>query len=153
MDAQIVRALTAAARKAVSLAYCPYTKFPVGAAVLAHSGVIYLGANVENMLLTPTKHAEEVAFANAFGNGELANALKLGLDKTKFITALAVYAPKEPGTWPCPVCRATLSEFFHNQPIIAITGPGEMDFQIKRFSELLPHGMNPDDVLKARESE
>ncbi len=145
--------LIEAARKAVRLAYCPYSNFPVGAAIKTHSGLIYLGANIENASLTQTKHAEEVALMNAVGNFELLNATRIGLDKKfAFVRSLAIYVPKAPGTWPCFNCRQTLSEFFRDQPIITITGPGEDDFEIMRFSELAPHGMLASDVLEAARS-
>ena len=40
--------LTAAARRAAAHAYCPYSRFPVGAAVLTDRGEIFAGCNVEN---------------------------------------------------------------------------------------------------------
>src|SRR5260370_22323080 len=43
-----IRELIAKAQKASKQAYCPYSKFQVGAAVLTEDGDIFSGCNVEN---------------------------------------------------------------------------------------------------------
>ena len=42
------RALLKLAIEARQRAYCPYSKFPVGAALLCADGTVVTGANVEN---------------------------------------------------------------------------------------------------------
>ena len=53
--------LTKAAARASHSAYCPYSEFPVGAAVLAQNGSIFSGCNVENASYGLTICAERVA--------------------------------------------------------------------------------------------
>ena len=84
-------------------AYAPYSGFQVGAALLAESGAVYLGCNIENSSYSPTICAERTAFAKAVSEGERA-----------FI-AIAVVGGKE-GTCsgfcpPCGVCRQVMREF------------------------------------------
>lgn len=82
-------------------AYCPYSNFPVGAAILTEvDGVIYSGCNVENSVMTPSICAERTAVPQAVMNGY-----------TK-ITKVAVVAHQLSSyTPPCGVCRQVLSEF------------------------------------------
>lgn len=60
--------LLKAARKAAALAYAPYSRFRVGAAVLTDGG-IYVGANIENASTVLGICAERVALAHARMNG------------------------------------------------------------------------------------
>ena len=51
-------------------AYCTYSGFAVGAALLTKSGKIYQGCNIENVSFTPTICAERTAFFKAVYDGE-----------------------------------------------------------------------------------
>ena len=62
--------LLALAAKARERSYSPYSGFRVGAALLAVSGKVYLGCNIENAAYTPTNCAERTAFFKAISEGE-----------------------------------------------------------------------------------
>lgn len=52
-------------------AFAPLTGYGVGAALLAKSGTVYVGTNVEDKIIpTLSTCAERVAFQNAFSMGE-----------------------------------------------------------------------------------
>lgn len=86
------------ARRARQHAYCPYSGFAVGAALLASSGQIYTGANCESASYGATLCAERAALAAAISAGE------------RTFLALAVAAGERPVT-PCGICRQLLAEF------------------------------------------
>ncbi|MCL1919506.1 MAG: cytidine deaminase [Kiritimatiellaeota bacterium] len=93
-------ALVRAAREAAKQAYCPYSDYPVGAAVLTGDGRVYAGCNVENASYGLTVCAERVAICKAVSDGH------------RTITALAVAGGNgnAPAT-PCGACRQVLAEF------------------------------------------
>ena len=91
-------ALVKAAKSAMEHAYAPYSNFKVGAAVLAKSGRMYSGCNVENASYGLSVCAERTAVFNAVCAGE------------REITAVAIAAPGEPA-FPCGACRQVLAEF------------------------------------------
>ncbi len=80
-------------------AYAPYSKFPVGACVLAESGKVYTGCNFENSSYGMTICAERNAVGSAIAAGE------------RKIRAVAIYSPKMKNCTPCGACRQVLSEF------------------------------------------
>ena len=86
------------ALKAREKAYCPYSNFAVGAALLCQDGTIYTGCNIESSAYTPTICAERTAFFKAVSEG-----------KREFIciavTGGRVDADVLPITTPCGVCR------------------------------------------------
>ncbi|PIU19215.1 MAG: cytidine deaminase [Elusimicrobia bacterium CG08_land_8_20_14_0_20_59_10] len=88
--------LIEAAKAAQKNAYCPYSRYPVGAAVLMDSGRIYTGCNVENASFGLAICAERVAIFKAVSHGE------------KKISALCVAAKSAK---PCGACRQVIIEF------------------------------------------
>jgi cytidine deaminase len=117
--------LVEAAQMAREQAYAPYSDFTVGAAVLAGSGSVYTGCNVENASYGLTVCAERVAAFKAVSAGE------------REIAAVAVVS--EPGATPCGACRQVLVEFT-SQPeqvdIIVVNGQGDERFYT--LGQLLP---------------
>ena len=117
-------------------AYAPYSHYTVGAAVLAESGKIYTGCNVENASYGLTCCAERNAIFAAVCSGE------------RKLLAVAVTGPEggERAT-PCGACRQVMAEFAAepDMPVIVSDNgysPEEMNapvFQSYRLEELLPH--------------
>ena len=115
-------------------AYAPYSGYRVGAALLAKSGKVYLGSNIENAAYTPTVCAERTAFFKAVSEGE-----------TEF-SAIAVAGgngDKVGGAFPpCGVCRQVMAEFCDGDfKILTVTGDGM--FEEYTLTELLPLAFSP----------
>lgn len=123
-------ALQSAAQQAAAQAYAPYSKFPVGVAVLAASGKIYSGCNVENASYGGTVCAERNAIAAAVVAGE-----------RKF-SALMVYTPQAMLTPPCGICRQVIAEFFTPDAPVASCNH-LLQQQHWTLGELLPAAFTP----------
>jgi cytidine deaminase len=91
--------LVQAARDAAQAAYCPYSHYSVGAAVLSLDGQIYTGCNVENISYGLSLCAERTALAKAISGG------------CRTFAALAVVGGDKHPAAPCGACRQVLSEF------------------------------------------
>lgn len=91
--------LLAAAREASPRAYAPYSRFHVGAAVLADDGRIFTGANVENASYGLCSCAERNAIFAAVHAG------------TTRIVAVAIHTPTAAPVAPCGACRQVIFEF------------------------------------------
>jgi cytidine deaminase len=89
--------LIAAARQARQAAYCPYSRFSVGAALRTRSGRLFTGVNVENASYGLTLCAERVAVGTAVAAGE------------RDFEAIAIVL--NGGGSPCGACRQVLYEF------------------------------------------
>jgi cytidine deaminase len=92
-------ALVEAAWAARERAYAPYSKFAVGAALLAADGRIFPGCNVENLSYGLTNCAERVAIGAAIAAG------------AREFLAVAVVADTRVPISPCGACRQVLVEF------------------------------------------
>lgn len=113
------------AEEASKFAYVPYSKFPVGACVLAESGKTYTGCNFENSSYGMTICAERNAIGTAITNGE------------RKIRAVAIYSPKMKYCVPCGACRQVMSEFVSTDglDIVLETDNGIV---VKTLQEMLP---------------
>ena len=99
ISSTILRRLEKSARAATQSCYAPYSKFRVGAAVLAGSGKIYSGCNVENASYGLCNCAERTAVFTAVAAGE------------RKIQAVVVFTPTPVPTMPCGACRQVINEF------------------------------------------
>ncbi|MDG2206730.1 MAG: cytidine deaminase [Pirellulales bacterium] len=98
--------LIAMARSASQQAYAPYSKFQVGAALLAKSGSLYAGTNVENASYGLTNCAERTAVFRAVTEGD------------RDFEAMAIASPG--GVAPCGACRQVMYEFAPNLVLFLI---------------------------------
>jgi cytidine deaminase len=120
--------LVARAEAARQRAYAPYSRYRVGAAVLA-GGAVFVGANVENASFSATLCAERVAIANAVQGGGGA------------VEAVAVVTQSSPPAAPCGVCLQTLQELAADPAtlrVIMANPAGERS--TATLAELLPRG-------------
>jgi cytidine deaminase len=108
------------------MAYAPYSKFRVGAAVLSKSNKIFLGCNVENSSYGATICAERSAVTAAVTNGE--NSFK----------AIAIIASAGDYCFPCGICRQVLSEFSKDGEMDVIVCKPEGNFKCYKLKNLLP---------------
>ncbi len=128
-------ALLAKAMDAAANAYCPYSKFSVGAAVLWEDGSVSLGVNVENASYPLGVCAER----NAIAGGVVAGGKK--------ITKVAVWAAVEGTVAPCGGCRQVIHEFSANDSVPVIMG-GNTDVATTAIGRLLPDAFTPSDLNK-----
>lgn len=149
LSGKALRQLVEAAKRARLKAYCPYSRYPIGAAVLTDAGHVYSGANVENASYGLTMCGERVAVANAVTRGE------------KALAAVCVVgrSPK-----PCGACRQVVMEFSTKDTwlvIVDLGGEGRRETVTKmRMFSMLPGAfdpleagllpMNPQNLLKRR---
>ncbi len=108
-------------------AYCPYSKFPVGAALLCADGTVYTGVNVENAVNGLSLCAERVALFKAISEG-----------KRRF-TKIAVACSAE-YCRPCGACRQVLYE--HAPDLEIIMGNPQGAFKRTTIRDLLPEAFS-----------
>ncbi len=107
--------------------YCPYSHFPVGAALLCEDGTVFTGCNVENAAYGHSICAERTALVKAVSEGRRRGFVKL-----------AVAGLSEDYCWPCGACRQMLWEFAPELEVLCANREGEIGRAMLR--ELLPHG-------------
>jgi cytidine deaminase len=124
------RALIKQAIEARTRAYCPYSGFAVGAALLGESGRVYLGCNVENASYPATNCAERTALFHAVSQGER-QFIALALAAGKQGEAPSVVSP-------CGICLQALSEFDRGNMVLLLAA-GPDDYHRITLAQLLPH--------------
>ncbi|WP_078545576.1 cytidine deaminase [Litchfieldia alkalitelluris] len=121
------------AKQARELAYVPYSKFKVGAALLTEDGKVYRGCNIENAGYSMTNCAERTAFFKAISEGD------------KKFQALAVIADTDGPVSPCGACRQVISEFCSQDMKVYLTNLNG-DLKVTTVGELLPGAFSPEDL-------
>lgn len=116
--------LEAAARAARAGAHAPYSRYPVGAAVLAADGTVHAAGNVEYAIPALSICAERLAVSTALAAGHAD------------LVALAVVTGSSPPARPCGLCRQTLAEVAPDLPIRCLNDAGEREETT--LGELLP---------------
>lgn len=103
-------------------AICPFSNYPVGAAVITKDGDIIRGFNIESKAYPTTLCAERVAIFSALAQGH------------REFRAIAV-ATNDRGT-PCGGCRQIMHEYMGDATVLV--SDGNMDYYRTTVSELLP---------------
>ena len=112
-------------------AYAPYSKFPVGAAILAENGQIYSGCNVENAAYPVGTCAEAGAIAAMVRDG------------ARQIREIVVIAEGDKLCTPCGGCRQRIREFAAPETKIYVCGPEGVRRTYTR-DQLLPDSFGPE---------
>jgi len=134
LSSQQVTSLVEAARDAATRAYVPYSHFPVGAAVLTGDGTIVSGVNIENASYGLTVCGERVAIFTAAAAGH------------RTVRAVAVSAPRQPGTTPCGACRQVMNEFKPEAGDLLVVLDTGGEPELVPLENLLPHAFGPRDL-------
>lgn len=128
---EIDKALFEAAEAARARAYAPYSKFQVGAAILADDGKIYAGCNVENAAYPVGNCAEPSAIAAMLAGGGTR------------IRRVYVTGPGTLPVTPCGGCRQRIREFA--DPGVEIVSHGvDGTPLVQTLDQLLPHSFGPE---------
>ncbi len=114
-----------AARAVMSRAHAPYSKFQVGAAILAANGEIFVGCNVENAAYPEGWCAETSAIAAMVAAGQ------------SKIVEIAVIAEKMPKVTPCGGCRQRIAEFGSTDTMVHLCDANAI-IETVRLGDLLP---------------
>ncbi len=124
-----------AAEAVRALAYAPYSKFKVGAAILADNGEIYAGCNVENAAYPQGNCAEASAIAAMIAGGG------------RRITRIYVTGPGRDPVTPCGGCRQRIREFA-DLDVAVISHGVDGEPLVSTLGELLPHSFGPEHLGK-----
>jgi cytidine deaminase len=112
--------------------YCPYSNYPVSAALLSNSGKIFTGVNVENAVYPVGICAERSALVYAVSQGE------------RDFPMIAVISNSK--AYPCGLCRQALYEFNPEMLVIIGDAEGNIVHEIV-LKELLPLGFSKDNLI------
>lgn len=131
LDPAVARDLLDRARQVRAHAYAPYSRFYVGAALLAADGRVFTGCNVENASYGLANCAERVAIGKAVSEG------------AREFVAIAVTGPQDAvPTAPCGACRQVLYEFGPRMPLIMPSSNAD-GYEVTSVDALLPGAFGP----------
>ncbi|XP_069764255.1 cytidine deaminase-like isoform X2 [Narcine bancroftii] len=119
--------------EAKACSHSPYSKFPVGAALLTEDGKIFTGCNIENVSLTVGICAERVAIHKAVSEG-----------CTRFKSIAIASGRNDHFITPCGACRQVMREFGTKWKV-HMTKP-DMSHVTMTVEELLPMSFGPEDL-------
>ena len=122
--------LKAAAVAMLDRAYCPYSHFPVGAALECSDGTVFTGCNIENAAYGATICAERTAIAKAVSEGH------------RDFVRIVIAGRSRDFCVPCGTCRQVLREFAPDMEVICLNGAGEE--LCLTLEDLLPHSFGPE---------
>ena len=140
INKEMISHLIEEALEARKMAYTPYSKYKVGAALLSSDNKIIKGCNIENAAYGPTNCAERTAFFKAVSEG------------VKEFSAIAIVGGLENETdlfsgyaFPCGVCRQVMREFCDSEFEIVVARSTD-DYKVYTLGELLPESFGPDNL-------
>jgi cytidine deaminase len=131
-----VARLIEGARVARQNAHAPYSRYRVGAALLAEDGRVFYGVNVENSAYPTSLCAEH----NAIGSAITAGARRF----RAIAVATEPKAGKKPGA-PCGKCRQALSEFGLELLVVLAAATGD-EHELVMLSDLLPRSFSGEEL-------
>jgi cytidine deaminase len=132
IDETVVHHMNVLARAASKNAYCIYSNFPVGAAVLTDDGRVFVGCNVENASFGLTICAERNAIFQAVTQGYRA------------VRAVVVFTSTDKPTAPCGACRQVISEFGPEAEVYCFC---KTDASLHyNMTDLLPHSFTAESL-------
>ena len=123
--------LFAMALRAREKAYCPYSHYSVGAALLCADGTVFEGCNIENAAFTPSICAERTAFSQAILQGKR-DFVKIA------IAGGRLGQPPEQVCPPCGVCRQVMIEFCDADRFQIVLGADPGHLQAYTLHEIMP---------------
>lgn len=115
------------------MAYVPYSKFQVGAALLTKDGKVYRGCNIENASYGMTNCAERTALFKAVSEGD------------KEFASIAIVADTEGPVSPCGACRQVISELCPKDMKVILTNL-QGDVKEWTVADLLPGAFSAEDL-------
>jgi cytidine deaminase len=127
--------LFGAAAAVQKLAYAPYSRFKVGAAILGEDDAVHVGCNVENAAYPSGSCAEQGAISAMIATGG------------SLIAAILVFGEGEALVTPCGACRQRIREFAEPGTPVAIAGPQGIRARFS-LAELLPASFGPDNLRR-----
>jgi len=134
LDEKTISTLIDKAFDMLNFSYVPYSRYTVGAALLAENGSIYTGCNIENVTFGATNCAERTAVFKAVSEG------------VKDFKAIAVVGgPKKKITGfctPCGICRQVMREFC-DEDFLFILAKSRTEYKIMTMAEILPESFKP----------
>lgn len=116
--------LISRAKEYMEKAYSPYSKFKVGAAVLAHDGRIFGGCNVENSSYGAAICAERTAAVKAVSEGAV------------HFKAIAIVCSSGEYAFPCGICRQFVGEFMDKDGMLYLEDEKEGELSIPFFDSI-----------------
>ena len=129
------------AMEARNYAYCPYSNYSVGAALLCADGRIVTGSNIENASYGISNCAERTAFFKAVSEGE------------KDFVAIAISGgfkdmASDSYAYPCGACRQVMREFCDEEKFKILVVKNEKEYEEYLLKDLLPKSFGPDNLGK-----
>jgi len=128
--------LAAIARRAMGFAVAPYSNFRVGAALVANTGRVFTGCNIENSSYGLTICAERTALFKAISEG------------VRDFSAIAI-ASDDPGfTSPCGACRQVLIELAGNIEVVLVNS--KQHLKVHKLNTLIPLAFTAKNLKRSR---